>query len=79
MLVGYMRVSTDSDAKCRTCNATPLLAVGMDESHLFEDRWAVAGLTKAARPTGKPIIEKTCNIPIVMTMESVIMSFRCNK
>src|SRR3954452_8191429 len=38
MLVGYMRVSTDSDRQVLDLQRDALVAVGVDERHLFEDR-----------------------------------------
>src|SRR4051812_43250851 len=38
MLVGYMRVSTESDRQVLDLQRDALLAAGVDERHLFEDR-----------------------------------------
>lgn len=38
MLVGYMRVSTDGDRQVLDLQRDALLAAGVDERHLFEDR-----------------------------------------
>jgi hypothetical protein len=38
MLVGYMRVSTDSDRQVLDLQCNALLSAGVDERHLFEDR-----------------------------------------
>lgn len=38
MLVGYMRVSTDSDRQVLDSQRDALLSAGIDERHLFEDR-----------------------------------------
>ena len=38
MLVGYMRVSTDSDRQVLDLQRDALLSAGVDERHLFEDR-----------------------------------------
>src|SRR3954469_16067199 len=38
MLVGYMRVSTDGDRQIVDLQRDALLAAGVDERHLFEDR-----------------------------------------
>ena len=38
MLVGYMRVSTDGDRQAFDLQRDALLAAGVDERHLFEDR-----------------------------------------
>jgi DNA invertase Pin-like site-specific DNA recombinase len=38
MLVGYMRVSSDSDRQSTGLQRDALLAVGVDSRHLFEDR-----------------------------------------
>ena len=38
MLVGYMRVSTDGDRQVVDLQRDALLAAGVDERHLFEDR-----------------------------------------
>ncbi len=37
MLVGYMRVSSDSDRQSTDLQRDALLAVGIDARHLFED------------------------------------------
>lgn len=37
MLVGYMRVSTDSDRQVLDLQRDALLSAGIDERHLFED------------------------------------------
>ena len=52
MLVGYMRVSTDGDRQVLDLQRDALLAAGVDERHLFEDRASGsrgdrAGLAKA--------------------------------
>jgi len=52
MMVGYMRVSTDSDRQVLDLQRDALLAAGVDERHLFEDRASGSrgdrtGLTKA--------------------------------
>ncbi|MGK3148776.1 recombinase family protein, partial [Xanthomonas phaseoli] len=52
MLVGYMRVSSDSDRQSTNLQRDTLLAAGVDARHLFEDRISGAkddraGLTKA--------------------------------
>ena len=52
MLVGYMRVSTDGDRQVMDLQRDALLAVGVDERHLYEDRASGsrgdrAGLAKA--------------------------------
>ncbi len=52
MLVGYMRVSTDGDRQVLDLQRDALLAAGVDERHLFEDRASGsrgdrAGLTRA--------------------------------
>jgi DNA invertase Pin-like site-specific DNA recombinase len=38
MLIGYMRVSTDSDRQVLDLQRDAMLAAGVDERHLFEDR-----------------------------------------
>jgi DNA invertase Pin-like site-specific DNA recombinase len=38
MLIGYMRVSTDGDRQVTDLQRDALLAAGIDERHLFEDR-----------------------------------------
>lgn len=38
MLVGYMRISTDGDRQVLDLQRDALLAAGVDERHLFEDR-----------------------------------------
>ena len=52
MLIGYMRVPTDGDRQTLNLQRDALLASGVDERHLFEDRVSGAGaarvgLTKA--------------------------------
>ncbi len=52
MLVGYMRVSTDGDRQVLDLQRDALIAAGVDERHLFEDRISGsrtdrAGLAKA--------------------------------
>ncbi|NHR04478.1 recombinase family protein [Chromobacterium haemolyticum] len=52
MLVGYMRVSSDSDRQSTDLQRDALLAAGVDERHLFEDHASGArddrpGLAKA--------------------------------
>jgi DNA invertase Pin-like site-specific DNA recombinase len=52
MLVGYMRVSSDSDRQTTNLQRDALLAAGVDERHLFEDKASGArddrpGLAKA--------------------------------
>ena len=52
MLVGYMRVSTEGDRQVLNLQRDALLAAGVDERHLFEDRASGSrgdrqGLTKA--------------------------------
>jgi DNA invertase Pin-like site-specific DNA recombinase len=52
MLVGYMRVSSDGDRQVMDLQRDALLAAGVDERHLFEDRASGsrddrAGLAKA--------------------------------
>ena len=38
MLVGYMRMSSDSDRQTTDLQRDALLAAGIDERHLFEDK-----------------------------------------
>ena len=38
MLVGYMRVSSDSDRQTTHLQRDALFAAGVDERHLFEDK-----------------------------------------
>ncbi len=38
MMVGYMRVSTDGDRQVMDLQRDALLAAGVDERHLYEDR-----------------------------------------
>jgi DNA invertase Pin-like site-specific DNA recombinase len=56
MLVGYMRISTDSDRQVLDLQRDALLSAGVDERHLFEDRVSGsrsdrAGLTRSPSPT----------------------------
>src|ERR1700722_17630749 len=37
MLIGYMRVSSDSDRQTTALQRDALMAAGVDERHLFED------------------------------------------
>ena len=46
MLVGYMRVSTDGDRQTLNLQKDALLAAGVDERHLFEDRVSGAGAAR---------------------------------
>ena len=60
MLVGYMRVSSDSDRQTTDLQRDALMAAGVDSRHLFEDHASGAkddrpGLSKAlefVRPGG---------------------------
>lgn len=54
VLVGYMRVSTDSDKQSTDLQRDALISAGIDERHLFEDR---ASGTKTARPGLRECIE----------------------
>jgi DNA invertase Pin-like site-specific DNA recombinase len=52
MLIGYMRVSSESDRQTTDLQRDALLAAGVDERHLFEDKASGArddrpGLAKA--------------------------------
>ena len=52
MLVGYMRVSSDSDRQTTNLQRDALIAAGVDSRHIFEDHASGAkddrpGLTKA--------------------------------
>ena len=38
MLVGYMRVSSDDDRQTTALQRDALLAAGVDDRHLYEDR-----------------------------------------
>lgn len=54
MLVGYVRVSTDSDRQSTDLQRDALLVAGVDARHLFEDRASGVrddrpGLTMALR------------------------------
>ena len=46
MLIGYMRVSTDGDRQALDLQKDALLAAGVDERHLFEDRVSGAGAAR---------------------------------
>jgi DNA invertase Pin-like site-specific DNA recombinase len=52
MLLGYMRVSADGDPRFSTYNAMQLLAVGVDERHLFEDHAGGSRCDRAGRLPG---------------------------
>ena len=60
MLVGYMRVSTDGDRQVLDLQRDALLAAGVDERHLFEDRAAAAAANvpvwAAHSPSSAPVI-----------------------
>ena len=45
MLVGYMRVSSDSDRQTTDLQRDALLSAGVDSRHLFEDH--ASGATRA--------------------------------
>ena len=51
MLVGYMRVSSDSDRQTTALQRDALLAAGVDERHLFEDK---ASGARDHRPGARP-------------------------
>ena len=50
MLVGYMRVSSESDRQTTDLQRDALLAAGVDERHLFEDKAAVRGMIGPVSP-----------------------------
>jgi len=54
MLVGYMRVSTDSEKQSTDLQYDALLSVGVDERHLFKDRGSGV---KADRPGLRECLE----------------------
>ena len=54
MLVGYMRVSTDSDRQVLDLQRDALLSAGVDERHLFEDRASGAGVIVPASAKPSP-------------------------
>lgn len=54
MLVGYMRVSSDSDRQATDLQRDALLAAGVDERHLFSDR---ASGAKDNRPGLAKVLE----------------------
>src|ERR1700730_1292861 len=66
MLVGYMRISTERARQVLDLQRAALLAAGVDERHLFEDRTSGsrsdrAGLAKALafiRPGDVPVVWK---------------------
>jgi DNA invertase Pin-like site-specific DNA recombinase len=66
MLVGYMRVSTDGDRQVLDLQRDALIAAGVDDRHLFEDRVSGsrtdrAGLAKAlafAKPSDCLVVWK---------------------
>ena len=55
MLVGYMRVSTDGDRQTFDLQRDALLAAGVDERCLFEDRSAAAAASARAWPRRSPL------------------------
>jgi len=56
MLVGYMRVSSDSDRQTTDLQRDALLAAGIDERHLFEER-SVCSVTANTRQDGIELLE----------------------
>ena len=55
MLIGYMRVSTDADRQVMDLQRDALLAVGVDERHLHQDKASGARDDRPAR--GEPRAE----------------------
>jgi hypothetical protein len=53
MLVGYMRVSSDSDRQSTDLQRDALLAAGVDPRHLFEDRASGAKDDRAGLARGR--------------------------
>ena len=53
MLVGYMRVSSDSDRQSTNLQRDALLAVGVDARHLFEDHASGGRLRKRKKSYAK--------------------------
>jgi hypothetical protein len=53
MLVGYMRVSTDGDRQVFDLQHDALLAAGVDERHLFEDRVPADSAWQPENPGGE--------------------------
>ena len=49
MLVGYMRVSSDGDRQTTALQRDDLLAAGVDDRHLYEDRREKSRDTAKAR------------------------------
>lgn len=68
MLVGYMRVSSESDRQTTHLQRDALLEAGVDARHLFEDRASGAkddrpGLAKALEfvcPGSRPSTRRSC-------------------
>ena len=63
MLVGYMRVSSESDRQTTHLQKDALLVVGIDERHLFEDHLSGSrddrpGLKKALKFLKQGVDEK---------------------
>ena len=54
MLIGYMRVSSDSDRQSTDLQRDALLAAGVDPRHLFEDH--ASGAKDGKRPAN-PILK----------------------
>ena len=60
MLVGYMRVSSDSDRQSADLQRDALLAAGVDVRHLFEDRASGTKRACAAALAGKADAARLC-------------------
>ena len=52
MLVGYMRVSSESDRQTTDLQRDALLAAGVDERHLFEDKGSGARTDRSGLAAG---------------------------
>lgn len=70
MLIGYMRVSTDGDRQVLDLQRDALLAVGVDEQHLFEDRVSGSRDDRTAATTPTAVA-----IPITFSRSSLCSAF----
>ena len=82
MLVGYMRVSTDSDRQVLDLQRDALVAAGVDERHLFEDRVSGSGVTTrsvqnctARESQTKSVISKTGHSRITTALRRKLPEF----
>ena len=74
MLVGYMRVSTSGDRQVLDLQRDALIAAGVDERHLFEDRLTGSRGDRPGRlrnlQRSKSLLRRLSNRPRVLQMHS---------